>query len=64
MSTDGSWKAKNQKTIRIVIIISGKIRKTAKSQITGEHASGVLSGNLTKKQGCIICIASPKNSRI
>ena len=34
------------------------------SQITGEHASEVLSGNLTKKQGCIICIASPKNSRI
>ena len=54
----------NHKTIRIVIIISGKIRKTAKSLITGEHASEVLSGNLTKKQECIICIASPKNSRI
>ena len=50
--------------IHTAIIISGKIRKTAKSQITGEHASEVLSGNLTKKQGCIICIASPKNSRI
>ena len=61
MSTDGSWKAKNQKTIRIVIIISGKIRKTAKSLITGEHASEVLSGSLTKKQECIICIASQKN---
>lgn len=38
--------------------------KDAKSQITGAHASEVLSGNLTKKQECIICTASPKNSRI
>lgn len=63
-SDEHRWflESKNQKTIRIVIIISGKIRKTAKSQITGEHASEVLSGNLTKKQECIICIASPKTA--
>ena len=65
-SDEHRWflEVKNRKIIHTAIIISGKIRKTAKSLITGEHASEVLSGNLTKKQECIICTASPKNSRI
>ena len=64
MSTDGFWKVKNRKIIHTAIIISGKIRKTAKSRQTGEHVLVVPHGSLMRQPACTICIVSPKSSRI
>ncbi len=62
---NGSWKAANQKTIHIVIIISGKILKDGKEPNNwGEH-SEVLHGNLIRRNRDVLSAsASPKNSRI
>ena len=65
-SDEHRWflESKNRKIIHTAIIISGKIRKTAKSRQTGEHVLVVPHGSLMRQPECTICIVSPKSSRI
>ena len=62
MSTDGSLESKNQKDNPYRSYYIWKDPKDGKEPNNWEHVSEVLSGNLTKKQECIICIVLQKTA--
>ena len=55
-SDEHRWflESKRSKIIHTVIIISGGIRKTAKSQQTGEHVLVVPHGSLMRQPGHVL----------